>query len=87
MAMREIDSRCQRPIGFLKSPHLSVLSFNSDSSKTRFVVDSANAIVGATPGVPVQLGGSGALHAAFRKTSRPAVMESASIARDPEVLV
>ena len=32
--------------------------------------DSANAIVGATPGFPAQLGGSGALHAAFLKESR-----------------
>jgi len=50
IAMREIESRRQGPIGFLKSHHLLVLSINLDSSKTRLVMDSANAIVEATPG-------------------------------------
>jgi hypothetical protein len=40
------------------------------------LVEKANAIVGATPGFPAQLGGSGALHAvpasaAYRKSGTP----------------
>jgi hypothetical protein len=43
---------------------------NAFLTKTRFFRNRLNAIVGATPGFPVELGGSGALHAAFLKESR-----------------